>query len=231
MHQSLAVVTLFSIWRHLKLAPIFSHVIPIVAAAVFVTLLTIQSIHAVYQNVFIGAGLSRAYIIRDGDAITVRLRLSRHIRVKAGQYIGLWIPGVSFWASLQSHPFMVTSWSAGPSKYLDIVVQPRKGWTRSLAEHGQKNEQRLHNRANDAAMLMDTDDFHEKYLISNLAVFTGPHGCSIAVGEYETVVMIASDFGIASQLPYLDALLYGYNACKTRTRRVHLVWLLEKYSE
>jgi hypothetical protein len=43
--------------------------------------------------------------------------------------------------------------------------------------------------------------------------------------------MIASDFGIAAQLPYLDELVYGYNACKTRNRRVHLVWLLEKYSE
>jgi hypothetical protein len=78
---------------------------------------------------------------------------------------------------------------------------------------------------------MSRDTFSYDGLASHLAMFTGPHGCSVAVGEYETVVMIASDFGIAAQLPYLDELVYGYNACKTRNRRVHLVWLLEKYSE
>ncbi|KAF2818044.1 hypothetical protein CC86DRAFT_183145 [Ophiobolus disseminans] len=175
----------------------------------------------------IGAGLSRAYIIREGDAVRVRLRLSRHIRVKAGQYVGLWIPAVSFWAPLQSHPFMVTSWSAGRSKHLDIVVEPRKGWTRSLADLGRVNEQLLRDRG-----MKDTvsDTFVYKGLISNLALFTGPHGCSVPVGEYETVVMIASDFGIAAQLPYLHALVYSYNACKTRNRRVHLIWFLEKYN-
>jgi hypothetical protein len=39
--------------------------------------------------------------------------------------------------------------------------------------------------------------------------------------------MVASGFGIAAQLPYLRQLIYGYNASKTRTRRVHLVWQLE----
>jgi NAD(P)H-flavin reductase len=209
----------------------FSRVITVVTAAVFVTMLAVQSTYCIYQNMVMGAGLSRAYIIRDGDAITIKLRLSRNIHVKAGQYIGLWIPGVSLLASLQSHPFMVTSWSAGRSKDLDIVVQPRKGWTRCLAELGQANEQRLREKTNGGASIMGRDKFHDKVLTSKLAVFTGPHGCGVAVGEYETVVMIASDFGIASQLPYLDALLYGYNACKTRNRRVHLVWLLEKYSK
>jgi hypothetical protein len=231
LHQLFAAVILFSIWNHLKLAPMFSRITPVVIAAVFVAMLAAQSLYCIYQNMVMGAGLSRAYIIREGDAITIRLRLSRHIHVKAGQYIGLWIPGVSFWAPLQSHPFMVTSWSAGRSKDLDIVVQPRKGWTRSLSDLGQKNEQRLREKTNGGAIVMDQNKLHDECLISKFALFTGPHGCSIAVGEYETVVMIASDFGIASQLPYLNALLYGYNACKTRNRRVHLVWILENYSE
>ncbi|OBS20597.1 hypothetical protein FPOA_06950 [Fusarium poae] len=42
--------------------------------------------------------------------------------------------------------------------------------------------------------------------------------------------MIASGFGIAAQLPYLKKLMHGYNSCKARTRRVHLVWKLQSLS-
>jgi hypothetical protein len=232
VHQSLAIVTLLSSWRHLRFAPAFPRVIPIVAAAVFAVMLAVQSTHLLYQNKAMGAGLSRAYIFREGDAVKVRLRLSRHIRVKAGQHIGLWIPAVGFWAPLQSHPFIVASWSAGRRKDLDVVIEPRKGWTGALADLGRVNEKLMNERMMRGGEVdMSRDTFSYDGLASHLALFTGPHGCSVAVGEYETVVMIASDFGIAAQLPYLDELVYGYNACKTRNRRVHLVWLLEKYSE
>jgi hypothetical protein len=39
--------------------------------------------------------------------------------------------------------------------------------------------------------------------------------------------MIATGFGIAAQLPYVKQLIHGYNNCKARTRRVHLVWQLQ----
>lgn len=32
------------------------------------------------------------------------VKLSRPLKVEAGQYINLWIPSVSFWTFLQSHP-------------------------------------------------------------------------------------------------------------------------------
>lgn len=232
MHQSLAIVTLLSIWRHLTLAPLFPRVIPIVAAAVFATMLVVQSAHVLYQNKAMGASLSQAYIIRDGEAVKVRLHLSRRIRVEAGQYIGLWIPAVGFWAPLQSHPLMVTLWSAGRRKDLELVIEPRKGWTRALADLGIVNEILLNERrtSDDGVEKSKNTSLYDS-LDSHLALFTGPHGCSVPIRDYKTVVMIASDFGIAAQLPYLDLLVYGYNACKTRNRRVHLVWLLDKYSE
>lgn len=47
-----------------------------------------------------------------------------------------------------------------------------------------------------------------------LALFSGPHGISVLVGEYETVLMVATGFGIAAQLPYLRKLIHGYNTAK-----------------
>lgn len=65
-------------------------------------------------------------------------------------------------------------------------------------------------RGGEAETSRDTFAYHG--LVSHLALFIGPHRCIVAVGGYETVVMVASDFGIAAQLPYLDELVYGYNA-------------------
>lgn len=61
---------------------------------------------------------------------------------------------------------------------------------------------------------------------SRWVLFSSPHGRSAAVGDYENILMIADGFGIAAHLPYLKRLIYGYNARKVRTRRIHLVWQL-----
>jgi cytochrome c oxidase subunit IV len=58
VHQSLAIVTLLAIWRHLRFAPTFARLTPTVAAAVFVAMLAAQSAYLLYQNKAMGAGLS-----------------------------------------------------------------------------------------------------------------------------------------------------------------------------
>jgi NAD(P)H-flavin reductase len=44
------------------------------------------------------------------------------------------------------------------------------------------------------------------------------------MGGYKNILMVASGFGIAAQLPYLKRLIHGYNARQLCARRVHLVW-------
>ena len=43
--------------------------------------------------------------------------------------------------------------------------------------------------------------------------------------------MVASGYGIAALLPYIQVLIRGYNSCEVRTRRLHLVWLLQEPGE
>lgn len=66
--------------------------------AVSVSVLLLQFVHLVCPNRATGAALSRAYLMSDGDAVRVRLYLSRRLKVKAGQYIGLWIGSLQ-WVS------------------------------------------------------------------------------------------------------------------------------------
>ena len=159
----------------------------------------------VFRNKAWNHDFSRAYITRANDTVRIRITASRQIDVKAGQYINIWIPSIS-WYILQSHPFVVTNWVEGKQDTLELFIQPRRGFTRDIFSHG-------------------TTDARD--IIPRLVLFSGPHGISIPVVEYETVLMVATGFGIAALLSYLRELIHGYQTCKTRTRRVHLVWQLQ----
>jgi predicted ferric reductase len=219
-HQALAILSAFSIWRHTWPGTLFERLMIYIASFSFLSLLAVQSLCILYQNKAMNAGLCRAYVASSGGAVKIRLDLSRPIEVKAGQYVGLWMPAAGFCSFLQSHPYTVVSWSAGKQKHLDFLVEPRKGITRKLFELSNTNREL---RSEAAA----TEYVVTGGLKPHLAFISGPHGLSVPVGDYETVVMIASGFGIASQLPYLRQLIEGYRSCKTRNRRIRMVWLPE----
>lgn len=200
----MAIISAYSIWRHLELKPLVPRIYAYIFATAFLLTLLLQGffIHR-----------SQARIAHFEDTIKVELTLSRPLKVKAGQYINLWIPSLSFWSIFQSHPFTVASWSDGEQDSLDLFIEPRGGMTQKLLHH-----------------LTPGSDGSQPRLdgsLPRLALFSGPHGISAPVGDYETVLMVASGSGIVAQLPYLKQLVYGYNARKSRTRRVHLVWQLE----
>lgn len=132
--------------------------------------------------------------------LKIHMVLPRPLTVKAGQYVNLWMPTVSLSSWTQTHPFMVTSWSLGKQDALELFVQARRGLT-----------QKLRVRA-------DLEAF-----ASFTAFVSGPHGVSEPVSQYETVLVIASDFGLARVISYLKQLLYGYNTSTSRIRRVHFV--------
>lgn len=204
IHQALAIVSAYSIWRHLELKPLIPRIYAYIFTTAFLSTLLLQGfvIHR-----------SRARIAHFEDTIKVELTLSRPLKVKAGQYINLWIPSLSFWSIFQSHPFTVASWSDREQTSLELFIEPRRGLTQKLLHH----------------LTPGTDSSQSRLdaSLSRLALFSGPHGISAPVGDYETVLMVASGSGIVAQLPYLKQLIYGHNAHKSRTRRVHLVWQLE----
>lgn len=88
-----------------------------------------------------------------------------------------------------------------PQVALDLFIEPRRGLTRELLHHAQS-----------------------VHTTNPLVLFTGPHGSSVAMDGYESILMVASGFGIAAQLLHLKRLIHGYNAREVRARRIHLIW-------
>ena len=93
---------------------------------------------------------------------------------------------------------------------MELLVQPRRGMTSDLVRH--------------ASVAAESS-------LSFLAIFTGPHGTSEDVDQYESALLIASGFGVAATIPYLKKMIYGYNTCTLQIRRLHLLWQIESIGE
>lgn len=61
---------------------------------------------------------------------------------------------------------------------------------------------------------------YESFEGERLAIFSGPNGTSISVGDYEKVLMIAAGSGIAVQLLYPRELVRRFNSYQVRTREI-----------
>jgi hypothetical protein len=58
-------------------------------------------------------------------------------------------------------------------------------------------------------------------LVNPLVLFSGPHGKSTPMDDCENILIVASGFGIAAHLPYLNRLIHGYNTREVCARRIH----------
>ncbi|KAM0665686.1 hypothetical protein ACQRIU_005947 [Beauveria bassiana] len=205
LHQSLAILSVYGIWVHVPPRRLLPLIHLYMLAGIVVLSMIALGLLVLYRNGTFGYSHPRADILSSRGAVFIRVNLSRPVHVKAGQYINLWIcmPSQRFRSLFESHPFVVVSWSDRAVYELDLLIEPRSGFTRDLLRVSKTKV--------------------EPYR----ALFSGPHGNSIPLGNYEVVLMIASGYGIAAQLPYLKQLIHGYNSRKARSRRVHLVWELK----
>lgn len=200
-HQAMAVLLIYSLWRHLPSASIFPRFYLYLSIAMFSFTSFLQCSIILFRNGVFRHRCPRAHITHDSGAVKVRICLQKPLRIEAGQYMSLWIPSVSFSSFLQTHPFTVISWSSKKQDTLDFLIEPRRGITQDFIHHAKNGSG------------------------SNLlAIFSGPHGASVDISEYENILMVASGFGIAAHLPYLKKMIHGYNSREIRARRIHLVW-------
>ncbi|QGA15970.1 hypothetical protein EYB26_003637 [Talaromyces marneffei] len=222
-HQALAVLFFYSIWRHLSSGSVFPRLYLYVPLSILCLITVFQVGKFLYQNSFLSSrpkpratvtcrlipppiagnkeGAGKEEEKDTGRIIKIRVTLGRPLSIAAGQCIHLWMPSVSLGSWMQSHPFVVTSWSPEKQTTLELFVQVRRGFTAAL-----------HQRASASGSA------------SFCAFVRGPFGVSHSLSQYETVVAVASNAGIAGVVPYLKQLLYSYNTMAGQIRRLHLVW-------
>ena len=142
----------------------------------------------------------------DNGPVQLTIVLQEALEMKAGQYVNIYIPsvGIRSFISIQTHPFVVASWTGKRQTKLELMIEPRRGWTRNL-------KTRAIPASGESGGL-------------GRVLFTGPHGAIIPVGSYEYILMVASGYGIVAHLPLLERLVQGTLAREVRARRIRLVW-------
>ena len=207
-HQALAFTCAYALWRHLSSKSLLVRICLYVPTGVLGLTSLFQLRSILYRSASFQRGFPRARITRMSSGIKVTVIIPSKLQIKPGQYINLWIPSISFWSFLQSYPFVVASCIEGEQTTLELLIGPQRGLTSKFLRNS------LNGSGSASADL-------------RLALFSGPHGLSAPLAEFETVLLMASGLGIIAQLPYLRSLIRGYNDFQVRTRRIHLVWQLD----
>lgn len=180
---------------------------------------SVQGCLILYRNPSVHQVGRRASRTKVKGSMFIDIPLARPWKIRAGQYVNLWMPFFSMRSFLQSHPFMVVYRTEGTAPCLYFLVQPQGGLTRRMYDRAHEVES-FDLAPDEVSRDLPRQTFH-------LTWISGPHGSSAPVGEYGSVLMIATGIGIATQLPYLKELIWGFNHCEARTRRIHLVWQLD----
>lgn len=162
----------------------------------------IHSILMMVRNISCWRTLPKTHIVRRKDAIKLIVANARPFKVRAGQFFHLRIPRVSFWSFFQSHPYAVAWWQEneeGRATSLAFLVEVQNGFTDKLIRHAS----------------------------SPTSFFTwldGPYGLPMDLRSYGCVLMIASDIGIASQLPYIKEILKDRRQWRSSIRNISVAW-------
>ncbi|CZR58393.1 uncharacterized protein PAC_08285 [Phialocephala subalpina] len=178
----------------------------LVACCIWTLLHLLQICQMLYRNVRNWKYSCKVAIESLPDAYQVHAKISRPWKYRAGQYIYLCIPGVSYSAISQSHPYMV-SWWYKYDKDQDImvfIIQRQRGFTRSLPTSNSSTRP-----------------------TELRAIIEGPYGKEIHLDEYGTVLLFATGIGIAGQLPYMRQLLENFHNYDAKARRIALFWQVE----
>jgi NAD(P)H-flavin reductase len=198
--------------------------------AAFATSAVLQALQIIYRNLSTSQANGRASLTKlrpkkttnnykGKEVFFIDITVARSWKVRAGQYVNLWMPFFSLRSLFQSHPYMIVYWTRGTSLSLCLLVEAQGGLTRKIFERAYEVDSFQMKPGEERHIPLE--NFHRAWL-------SGPHGSGAPVGEYGSVLMIATGIGIAAQLPYLKELISGFNYCQVRTRRIHLVWQVDR---
>lgn len=206
-HYAFAALLAYAMWRHLTIKPAFSRFYLFTALATFAATSLARYSRLIFRNVLWRRPYASATSGRIRDSLCVKITVPRPWKVRAGQYVYIWAPEVSFWSRFESHPFVISWWDddiQGRGSNIYLFVRPKSGFTRKLVRY-EKDE---------------------------LKVWVdGPYGTTIDAADYGSVLMFASGIGIAAQVPYIKEIIREYKAFRARTKRILLVWEVDERGE
>ncbi len=109
IHQVLIMLSVCFIWHHLLFKSLFSCMYIYISAALFLFTSVVQCISVLWRSETFHHDCAWVLISHIYNIIKISINLSWSLKIKAEQYINLWISFISFWFFVQSHSFIMIS--------------------------------------------------------------------------------------------------------------------------
>lgn len=207
-HYFLALFLASATWHHLFVQSVFASFYIIIAVSILLTTTMLRYARVFLRSITWNRLYATTNLISINDVIRAEIEVTGPWKVKAGDFIYIWMPGVSPWSSFQSHPFMISWWdedATGRGKRIHLLLKPRSGFTQRLMSH-----------------------IHTPHLKTWI---DGPYGIGVKFESFGRVMMFASGIGIAAQIPFIKELLRNVEEYRVCTRKILLIWQLDKESK
>lgn len=161
------------------------------------------------------------------DALHLHIRPSRLWDFRPGQYVYLCLPAMGITAFAQSHPFYV-AWIENigtKSEIVVLVIRMRSGFTKNLISKALSHRNTWFTFTGSSTTIKPSN--YRQVANFAPAIVDGPYGGEVSVGEFETVVLVATDIGIVGHLPYIEHLLKKFHLRDAKVRRIILYWEID----
>ncbi len=216
-HQALAITTALALWRYFSLSNAFDRIYILVADDSLIVVMLLETINLVFCNltlkqIEVQANAIQISVANVDDIVKINLIVPRIWKVRVEQYINVCISQVSSWSFLQSHFFVIISWTEEQNSFICCLIQSNSDFTRRLLIYAHKS--------------CVENAKKENYV---RAWFTESHERIIDISTYDSVMLIATDFDIVAQLSYVKKLIQDYNNDQICIWWMHLLWQIKEW--
>lgn len=168
------------------------------------------------------------------DAIHLHVEISW--RFQPGQYVYLSLPQLGLGSWITMHPFYI-AWTYKNdcgTEVAVILVCKRSGFTSTLVSRTVSGWRSKFGSKTDRKVDIDPElapQVEKETVDFSSVILRGPYGQELNLRGYETVILFATDVGIAGQLPYATRLLQEFGRPDSRVGRIALYWKIESECE
>lgn len=117
LHQALAGLAMYSLWRHTSNGGLSTRIYRYALVGSLLARSIVQSGLTLFRNVSYHQVSEHASLTRVKDSLLIDIPMVRPWKVRAGQYINIWMPFFSLRSALQSHPFIIVYWTDGKTNH------------------------------------------------------------------------------------------------------------------
>lgn len=203
-HFFLTLILVFAIWQHFARSK-FTNFYIIMTMCSLLSTIFLRYVRIIFRNMIWNRLYAVTNFISINDAIKTEIKVTKPWKMQTKKYIYICISGVGPLFIFQNHFFMIIWWNENDKKRCErmhLLFKPKSGFTRQLMHH---------------VLTLDLKTWID-----------GSYDDALKCENVDKIIMFASGIDIAAHIPYIKELLAKVKNWRMCTRKIILVWLLDK---